>query len=63
MIKTSIYGYVTEDEYSFLKDLRDKIKDDGYSMSISKLLRFEINELENTNYAVIKEKLLKYEMI
>lgn len=63
MIKTSIYGYVNEDEYSFLKGLRDKIKDDGYTMSISKLLRFEIKELENTDYAVIMEKLLKYEMI
>lgn len=63
--KNRIYGYIDSDNYSFLNNVKDEVKSEGYnSMSFSKIIRLAVIELrKNNSYADIKQKLIQNEMI
>ena len=52
-----IYSYVSEDNYSALENLRNKLVHDGYKISFSKIVRIAVMELLNKEYNDIKELL------
>ena len=59
-----IYSYINSDNYSFLNNLKEKIKSDGYKVSLSKIILLAVIELKkNNSYIEIQRKLKENEMI
>ena len=60
-----IYSYLDSDNYSFLLNLKQKIKAEGHNnISCSRIIKLAVIELkENNNDETIKQKLIKNEMI
>lgn len=59
-----IYSYINSDNYSFLNNLKEKIKSDGYKVSLSKIILLAVIELKkNNSYMEIQRKLKENEMI
>lgn len=50
-----IYGYISEDSYEGLQNMKENFSDDGYYMSVSRLVRLAVDEFQKKEYNDVKQ--------